>query len=442
MSLKKRILFFWNSKIKNKEFAKNSISGGLLFLLLTIITLVSYPIIINKLGLEIYGLWVAVSIVVSLSQLGDMGLNDGVLMKISESLVLKDFRKTKQITASFFIFILIISLIISLLIFLSKDLIISFFNIKEEYSTLISKLFFWMVFMIPIILIGNYFKAVLLGLGKYTYANYSFILLRLIQVLISILLLFCGFEVWSLVIANYCFFSISILVYLFYIYKFGGKINLKYFSLITLKEVLSYGSQIFISKIIQKFFIDELIKIFLTKYYGLDVVGSFDIAFKMIRLVRSFFDHTMKPAINEVTKIVKKSPQKANKFVLSLQKKIILPIVPFIILLIFFAEFLFKFWLGNGYNDLILIFFRILMIAYIINLFAIPAYNGLLGGGFSKEIIISTAISIIIMLLGIIFITSIKKNVSNLDPIILYAFMISINSTYLIYIFNKKVNTQ
>ncbi|MDC1262300.1 oligosaccharide flippase family protein, partial [Polaribacter sp.] len=138
MSLKKRVLFFWNSKIKNKEFAKNSISGGLLFLLLTIITLVSYPIIINKLGLEVYGLWVIVSIVVSLSQLGDMGLNDGVLMKVSESLVLKDFKKTKQITASFFVFTLISSLIISLLIFLLKDLIISFFNIKEEYSTLIS----------------------------------------------------------------------------------------------------------------------------------------------------------------------------------------------------------------------------------------------------------------------------------------------------------------
>jgi len=438
MSFFKKLI---SSLYKNKDFAKSSLSGVVLFICLTLLTLISYPIIVQKLGIEVYGVWVTISIVVSLSQLGDMGFNDGVIMKISESILSENKTKKVQIISSFFVFILLSSIAIAFILLLFKNVIIDFLEISIKENLNVVNLFFWVITMIPLILVSNYLKAVLQGIGKYTYANYSFIFLRLFQVVLSIVLLYLDYNIWSLVIANYCFFTLCNLIYFYFLIKFKASIRISYFDYKVLKDVLSFGFKVFISRVVQKFFIDELIKIFIAKHYGFKAVGSFDISFKIIRLIRSLFDHAMKPTINEVTKLVKQTPKLALGFVTNLQKKIILPIIPFVILLIIFADFIFKIWLGSAFNEEIIIFFRILMCSYIINFFAIPTYNGLLGGGFSKEIIVSTFISVIIILSGVLILIFFKEK-NNIHPVLLYGIMIIINSSYLIYIFNKKNNIE
>ncbi len=69
--------------MSKKTLIKNSAIGSIQFVLTAILTLVSVPIFIHKLGLELYGVFAIVSVIGNLNLLTNFGLNSSLLVYIA-----------------------------------------------------------------------------------------------------------------------------------------------------------------------------------------------------------------------------------------------------------------------------------------------------------------------------------------------------------------------
>ena len=99
----------------NKKILNNSISGIIQFILVAILTLISVPIFINKLGIELYGVFAIVSVIGNLNILSNLGLNGALLVYVAKQ------GKCKESDYDFVVTLIILSII--LLVFISLAII-------------------------------------------------------------------------------------------------------------------------------------------------------------------------------------------------------------------------------------------------------------------------------------------------------------------------------
>ena len=105
----------------------------------------------------------------------------------------------------------------------------------------------------------------------------------------------------------------------------------------------------------------------------------------------------------------------------------------------FIFEYAINLWLPFQDNSDITSYFKILLVGYVFNLYAIPYYYVIAGWGDANSIIKSVLIACLSLYL-IIFIGSLLGTDNDLWLIKSYALMLVINAFYFKYIYNKKIN--
>jgi len=200
------------------------------------------------------------------------------------------------------------------------------------------------------------------------------------------------------------------------------------------------GSAVLFSRITQKFFIDEMIKIVIAKYFGLAQLTYFEIAFKSIQSFRGVYVLSLKALISHVSTLnesIKQNRAQLQGLMMGIMKKIAFFTLPTIIFLYFIFNDISQLWLGSGFNPQIVTNFQILLLGYSVNFLAIPVYNYFIGIGSRSFILISTFVSLTIFVVGVIFNALYFYQFGVNFIVITYACMITVNAFYLLNAYRR-----
>ena len=92
---------------KNNRLKRDVMSGSIMAGVNMALLLISYPIYLQYLGVELYGLWATFSVLLVFGQMGQLGINQSIIKFVAESTELNDDGNSvaEYITAAFIILI-------------------------------------------------------------------------------------------------------------------------------------------------------------------------------------------------------------------------------------------------------------------------------------------------------------------------------------------------
>ena len=327
-----------------KTLIRNSAFGFVQFILTAIITLLSIPIFINKLGYELYAIFALVSVIGSLNHFMNFGLNEALLIYVAKQGKSRESDYDIAVTQIILIFLLTVFILI-ILIF--KDFIINnLFSIPARYASQAKSLLIYYAVANSLILIGQTFIAVIDASQKIHLSNISQFIYSIIYWGGIITVVSFGGELASVGIMVFIA-SVIWLVIVFLIYRnLWGKLNLtglkNQFSNVVHKQ-LSYGIKIYFAGL-AGFLFEPLSKIILSNFIGLHAVAFFEIGTKLRNQINGILSKIFYPFYPFIA--ISKNDFELKSKVFDLSKKIQLIVIPILITVGFMLSILIKLWLG------------------------------------------------------------------------------------------------
>lgn len=272
------------SKILRKSISLNFILKiiGFSFGYLTL------PIILNNLGVDLYGLWITIFTTMSWINYFDMGIGNGLKNKLTESIVRNESEKGRMyITNSY-----VITLLISILLFFIVVVIINTFSIKSIFHIdsydensldtviLISAFFVCLNFVLRLNEQFYYSiqKSEIVGLKNILYQILSF-------AVIVVLIITKSLYLKSIALAYGISQATIELLFTFIFFRNYKKLipKLKYFNKNELREIFNVGLQFFLIQI-SMLVIYNTDNLIILKYLGAQEVAIYNLTFKLYNI--------------------------------------------------------------------------------------------------------------------------------------------------------------
>lgn len=207
----------------SKNILYNFLGQGIL-LLLGIFTL---PIIIQKLGKENFGIFILITSVVGYFSILDFGFGLAIVKNLSEALSKKDFSEVRKIVATSFLFFLLIGFLGTGLIILAAEPIVNnFLHIPKEIISSAKLAFYIGSFSFFINMLGTVFIGILSSLQRMDIINSRNVLLGILNALGTIVLLFLGYGLVSVMLWNILISALALLIFFIVIKKAFPQISL------------------------------------------------------------------------------------------------------------------------------------------------------------------------------------------------------------------------
>jgi len=431
------------TKLK-RDIASGSVAAGISMILIV----VSYPIYLQYLGVEIYGLWAAFSIFLVFGELGQFGINQSIIRFIAEAVELNDNGKSvSEYFTGAFIILIIVTIFLSLFYILVKDNAVALFNIPLKYTDLTTDLLFWIFILIPTSFFLQFFQGVLMGFGKVELSNYIFIFGDILKVGISIFLLTQGFHLSAIY-----FGWLSSNILLIIIYFILCKHNLSQLFLFNkmvykrMKEIFHFGKYLAGNSIVSMGYI-PFITLVITRYIGLSEVTYFNISWKIYSRIKAFFMKGLNGILPHAAKLnilLKTEDDKTLRSnLINLYKKTLKFVYFFgflpVIIMIVFCDYIMILWLKESFHPMISFSIRVLFFALLFELCSLPIWNIFIAINKPKYNLYSSVIRIlssIPVIIGLFILHLINYR----SMILLVGFETLLVTTYLIYKFHALLN--
>lgn len=327
-----------------KLLIKNSFIGIIQFVLTAILTLISVPIFIHKLGMELYGIFAIVSIIGNLNLLANFGLNGALLVYVAKQGKCKESDHDIVVTQ---IIMIVLAVIFAVMAVVFSDFIVQkVFSIPVQYVTKAKNLFLFLVFANSILLIGQTYTAIIDAKQKIYISNlcqfiYSSIYWGGMIIVVSMGGQFPMIGLIALVSAVIWFVLVMLAAR-----NIWGKLEFKGILnnfKVSAKKQLKYGSKIYLSGL-AGFMFEPLSKILLSNFLGINAVALFEIGSK----IRGQISGVMTKALYPIYPYIASTPQSdlLHKKLFDFSKKIQLIVIPLSIIVVFVMTILLKLWLG------------------------------------------------------------------------------------------------
>jgi len=366
--------------------------------------LFSIPYFIHKLGAEQYGIWVLLMSTVGMMGVLNFGIGDALVKFISEYNEKNDLCSVNYFVGNSFFIYLIISVIVVFLGLFALPYFVSFLGIKESYKEISS-------FVLRIAIFGFVFNMLLINalaifraIQRYDISSKVTMITNTIKTLSMITILYLGFGLKGMVIANVGGIIVGLLLTLILLTRVAPEINLRLsFNIEVMKKIFGFSFYSFlmgISNIIKA----NVGNILVGRYLGAEYVPYLSVprqvSVKILEAVSSlatvFFPvFSSLNGANELDKI-KSIFNDASKFIG------ILGLVIGATMFAFSYSFL-KIWINPEFAAIANLPFRILIIGFTFASAAAVAYFYLLGSGHIKVAATVQALSMLLTLgLGLI----------------------------------------
>lgn len=283
---------------KSRKVIKNTIYNNLGYSWQLLVSLLLIPFIIHKLGVEQFGIWVLLEVIVTyLSLLDFTGIGGAFVKYIAEYHTKKDFKNCNHVINLGWVYYTFFWIIMVFFVLIFKDPLLKLFKFSPNlYST--ASFVFIGILLISLIR-GSFavFRSVLLGLQRMDITNTIAIFASLVNAGGIILFLSLGFGLKGLVMSGMIVAILTSFLQIVFAYKILPQMKFRPFSFNRdiFKKTFVYGVNIRIASIseLTNMHVD---KIFLGYFLNTSLVGFYELGAKIAKIARSFPEQLL-PAI-------------------------------------------------------------------------------------------------------------------------------------------------
>jgi O-antigen/teichoic acid export membrane protein len=367
------------------QLRRNVFSGSFAVLLQLGVMAVSYPAYLHFLGYDTYGLWLVASTVLTLSQLGNLGLSQALMKLIAEHHARGDREAVQSFASTATLFLLTLGALITLGVTVFCGPLIDAFALTGEHARVAHWLFPLTALLSGYVLVVEGIFGALAGLGRIDVGNYARITNRTITLVVSLVLLWRGRGIESLLIGNVVGW---VVMHAICLYAAHGLARLRTtsvsrFSYLRLKELIQFGLPSVASTALSML-LAPFNNLMLSRYVGLRAVPVLDMAHRAAMELRGLLAVGLSALIPEISAL---SAQKAWARIDELNARARLLVYRvggalYIPLLVAASLFL-HLWLGSRYVEPLALVFRIVLVGSFLSLLAVPPYYSLMGLGYT-----------------------------------------------------------
>jgi O-antigen/teichoic acid export membrane protein len=347
-----------------------------------LIVLFLTPYIVNRLGVERYGIWALLTSLVGYIGFLDLGVGGSYARYISEYYTQKDFSKVNQVINTGFLFCLGLAFIlIPLALFFTKPLLI-FLKLNPSAYPEINSVFFWGVVIFSLSNATFVFGSIQTGLQRMELTNLVAVIFTIPYALGCILFLELGYGLKGLMINIGIIWIIQALVNFHIAKKIlpGFSFNPFIFKRKMLAELLRFGVKLQVARLSQivSFQVDKLL---ITYFLSVGMVTFYDLGSKVtgaIRRLPLLLVSALVPASAEI--FARGDKEGLNRLYFRGSKYLFAASVPLFFFIVVCSEMIVNVWMGPGYEKASSVI-RILSIGYFFNLITGVASSIALGMG-------------------------------------------------------------
>jgi O-antigen/teichoic acid export membrane protein len=365
------------SNLNKNIFAGSIAAGGSI-----IISIIAYPLYLHFLGAELYGLWVILNVVVYFSTLANFGIDEAIIKYIAEECEHGNYESVKHIFSTGLNMLFIGGVLVFTVLFFLRSLLMQLLHLSSNYGAIFFHLFPYVILLAIFIILIIYINAVLKGMGRYDQASYILLFGRIMSVLFSIPFLLMNTGIWALYWGQFISYVCVLLISSVFIYrKLGFFYILRSFDKKIFAKIMKFGGVLTASKALAMF-LEPFMKFVIARFVGLSAVTYFEISNRIVIQIRSLFERgisAIMPEISRLSVTCKDAQQQLRKVMKKVNVWNMITGSCVFILLFILAKPILQIWLGTEYQSTIFYALRILIIAYMINLFSVPAYYYFMG---------------------------------------------------------------
>jgi len=376
------------------QLRRNTLAGALGAVAGALISAVSYPVYLHFLGYEQFGLWLAVAIVLSFAQFGNLGLAPAVATKVAEDLARRDFAAIRATVSTALLTLTAVGLLAVLSVLLFGGYLVGAMRLSPALANEAHRLLPFVAVLSLYVVQIETLNAVLVGLGRLDLSVGTQVISRALSLTVSASLLGAGVGVMSLPIASlvgYAFLHVASLTLARRITG-SGCLGLRSFEFARLRELATFGSGL-IACSVMNVLLGPLNKFALTRYVGPGSVPVYEIAWNISMQLRSLFESGFRSLMPEVSRLAALRLSDCPRRIASVNRRAIKLIftvgLPAFALVFVVAAPSLRLWLGARFRPGMVPAFRTLLAGCYLNLLGVPGYYTLLGLGRVKQIIAS-----------------------------------------------------
>lgn len=243
--------------MKGDEIKVGAILSYVIIALSTITGILYTPFMLRQLGQSEYGLYMLIGSLVGYISILDFGLHNTMYRFIAKYQAEKDNENQENFLAACFIIygiITVLVLVVGAILFLNLESIFSKSLTSDElYKAQI--MFVVLIINLALSLPMGAFQFIIMGYGKFIFANSVSIARIILRTAVLIGLLSLGYKSIAIVVIDTVFNIAMGLTYLFYcFYKLRVNIKVHTFNKSLLKEILNYSLFVFILAMVNQMF--------------------------------------------------------------------------------------------------------------------------------------------------------------------------------------------
>ncbi|MGC8976235.1 MAG: flippase [Candidatus Ratteibacteria bacterium] len=393
------------------------------------------PYILKNLGINLYGIWSLISMLIGYFSLIDFGLGHSFERYIAEYKAKNEIEKMNYVINSGFLFYFLLFLIFLPLSYFLQNFLIEILKIPVKFHNEAKFVFKWTIIYIGFSNIFGLFYSCIRGFQRMDITGKVAIFLTSFYAIGVILFLKNGWGIKGLMVNNFLIYSLGGLIYLVMLYKIFPEIRLDF--LLFEKEIFKKLSKFGIKRWITS--IEEVItyqtdKLFISHFLNIGLVSIYQIGYtipdkvaNMIRMLNSAVVPASAEfkAMNDKEKIIK------------LHLYGLKYIATFAFLVMFFifwtAPLIIEIWVGPGYEKSVIVL-KLFSLIFLITLLS-SNLTAILVGIEKPEFQMYAGLSqgILNLILTFLFI----QRFGFIGVIIATLISISLSTLYLILIFHK-----
>ncbi|MCJ7580980.1 MAG: oligosaccharide flippase family protein [Candidatus Aminicenantes bacterium] len=335
---------------KSRKVIANSIYNNIGYFWALIVSILLTAFIIHKLGIELFGIWILLEVMISfLSLLDFTGIGGAFVKYISEYHAKKDYENCSRVINLGWAYYTFFWIIVACFVLIFKKNILSLFDFPANSTSSLS--FVFMGILLISFIRGSFavFRSVLLGLQRMDITNSISILTSLVNAVGIIIFLNLGFELKGLVISGLITAFLTSVLQTIFAFRILPQMKFRPFSFdkIIFKKTFAYGVNIRIASIAE-LINTQIDKILLGLFLNTSFVGFYELGAKIAKIARSFPEQLL-PAILPASSELSALDDKDNlqKLYFRGSKSICLLAFPIVFFIISNASFILVFWLGN-----------------------------------------------------------------------------------------------
>lgn len=373
---------------------RNILVSGLANILSMAIGLAFYPVALHYLGFEVYGIWLAVAIVIHLAQLGGIGLAPAVTKRVAESLGVGNVQEAEAAIACGHAFTAPLGMFFSLMVWLFSPSVISMLDLSTSSTQLALDLIPWVGLVSGYAVFAQIAQAALTGAGRADLAAALTTGGRVLFFVVVCSLLASGGGLYALVVGSgsEC---VAIQITALILLRRQASIRTFRWSLVrkeTARGLIAFGTGVLGLNAMQ-LLLTPLNRLLLARYAGIQSVPVFEIAWGAAFRIRSFLDAALKALLPDISRIhAEGNVGRLAGLIRNSYRLIAYGGIPVYLGLVIVAPFVLPLWLGDSFRPELTTCFRIVLICSFISLVGVPAHHHLLATGRIRLVFVGYAL--------------------------------------------------